>query len=132
MACGRIRSSHVVQVIILIDMNLSPVWVEYFSAHSIEAIHWSVIGDPKAEDPVIMRYARENEMIVFTHDLDFGNILAVTHARGPSVIQARVEDPIPSVIGDAVVSAIAEFDVHLRRGALITLDPDRLQNIIHR
>jgi predicted nuclease of predicted toxin-antitoxin system len=64
---------------------------------------------------------------VFTHDLDFGNILAVTHARGPSVIQARIEDPIPSTIGDAVAAAIVENAAHLERGALITLDPDRLR-----
>jgi len=29
-----------------------------------------------------------------THDLDFGDILAITHAPGPSVIQARVDDPV--------------------------------------
>jgi predicted nuclease of predicted toxin-antitoxin system len=115
---------------ILIDMNLSPVWVEYLVARSIEAVHWSAIGDPKANDRTIMEYARSADMVVFTHDLDFGNILAVTHALGPSVIQARVEDPVPSVIGEAVLAAIAEHAVHLRRGALITLDPDRLRTRI--
>ena len=74
-----------------------------------------------------MDYAREAGFVVFTHDLDFGNVLAVTRARGPSVIQARVEDPIPSVIGDAVVAAIIEHEDDLCRGALITLDPDRLR-----
>jgi hypothetical protein len=54
-----------------------------------------------------------------------GNILAVTHARGPSVIQARVQDPVPATIGEAVVAAIADHAAHLERGALITLDPDK-------
>jgi predicted nuclease of predicted toxin-antitoxin system len=74
-----------------------------------------------------MDFARENRWVVFTHDLDFGNILAVTHARGPSVIQARVEDPVPSTIGEAVAVAILENAAHLERDALITLDPDRLR-----
>jgi predicted nuclease of predicted toxin-antitoxin system len=112
---------------ILIDMNLTPEWVEYLAEQSIKALHWSIVGDPKAEDPAIMDYARKTGMVVFTHDLDFGNILAVTHALGPSVIQARVEDPVPEVIGEAVVSAIRDYEADLQRGALITLDPDRLR-----
>jgi predicted nuclease of predicted toxin-antitoxin system len=108
-------------------MNLSPTWVEFFAAREIESVHWSDVGDPKALDPVIMEFARENRLVVFTHDLDFGNILAVTHARGPSVIQARVEDPVPAVIGDAVVTAIVENAAYLERGALVTLDPDKLR-----
>lgn len=77
-----------------------------------------------------MTYARDKAFVVFTHDLDFGNIMAVTHARGPSVIQARVEDPVPATIGETVVAAIVEHAAHLERGALVTLDPDRLRTRI--
>jgi predicted nuclease of predicted toxin-antitoxin system len=112
---------------ILIDMNLSPTWVEFFASRQIESVHWSEVGDPRALDPEIMAFAGEQQWVVFTHDLDFGNILAVTHARGPSVIQARVEDPVPATIGETVVSAIKENATHLVRGALITLDPDKLR-----
>lgn len=112
---------------ILIDMNLTPAWVGFFDAREIESTHWSVVGNPKALDPEIMTFARQNRLVVFTHDLDFGNILAVTHARGPSVIQARVEDPVPATIGEAIVVAITENAAQLERGALITLDPDRLR-----
>ncbi|HEU4888108.1 MAG TPA: DUF5615 family PIN-like protein [Thermoanaerobaculia bacterium] len=110
---------------IVIDMNLTPAWVEFFATRGIESVHWSDVGDPRALDPEIMSFARENGHVVFTHDLDFGNILAVTNARGPSVIQARVEDPIPATIGEDVVEVITENKTHLERGALITIDPDR-------
>ena len=110
---------------LLIDMNLTPAWVEFLATRQIESVHWSEVGDPKALDPEIMAFAQTQRLVVFTHDLDFGNILAVTHARGPSVIQARVEDPVPGTIGDSVVSVILENATHLERGALITLDPDR-------
>jgi predicted nuclease of predicted toxin-antitoxin system len=115
---------------ILIDMNLSPAWVEFLAGHSIESMHWSAIGDPRAKDPAIMDYARDNGFVVFTHDLDFGSILASTHARGPSVIQARVEDPTPVAIGAVVVSTVVDHAELLRRGALITIDPDRLRTRI--
>ena len=33
---------------VLIDMNLSPLWVAAFSKKEIEATHWASIGDPTA------------------------------------------------------------------------------------
>jgi predicted nuclease of predicted toxin-antitoxin system len=112
---------------IAIDMNLSPSWAEYLNAAGVEAKHWSTLGDSKALDRVIMAYAREREWIVFTHDLDFGNILAVTHALGPSVIQVRTQDPVPEVVGELVLAAIHEHRVLLERGALVTIEPDKLR-----
>lgn len=73
----------------LIDMNLSPEWVDFFRKENLEAVHWSQIGDPRASDTEIFNYAKANDFVVFTHDLDFGAILASTNANAPSVIQAR-------------------------------------------
>ena len=72
---------------ILIDMNLSPDWAAAFAAENIESVHWQAVGDPRAEDAVIMEYARGADYIVFTHDLDFGTLLALTQAESPSVIR---------------------------------------------
>ena len=46
---------------ILIDMNLSPDWVAAFATENIESVHWSAIGNPRAEDTEIMDYARTND-----------------------------------------------------------------------
>lgn len=75
---------------LLIDMNLSPAWVDVFERQGWQAFHWSAVGEPGALDRVILSWARENEYVVFTHDLDFGAILAATNADAPSVIQVRV------------------------------------------
>lgn len=106
-------------------MNLSPTWVEFLTVNGYEARHWSAIGDPRATDESIMRHAREHGFIVFTHDLDFGNILAVTHAAGPSVVQVRTEDPVPSAIGNMLIASLREYESHLNRGALLTVETDR-------
>ena len=109
----------------LIDMNLSPRWVEVFMAAGLDATHWSAIGDPRATDRSIMEWARSNGFIVFTHDLDFGAILAATQASGPSVIQIRAENVLPEDAGDAVITAIRRFQDGLEQGALISVDPVR-------
>lgn len=93
---------------ILIDMNLSPDWTAAFAAAEIESIHWSTVGDPRAEDIEIVEYARTNGCVVFTHDLDFGTILALTHAAGPSVIQVRAQDILPSNLSNTLISVVRD------------------------
>jgi predicted nuclease of predicted toxin-antitoxin system len=61
---------------ILIDMNLLPEWVVTLERHGHRAVHWSMVGDARATDRTIMGWAAERGYLVFTHDLDFGTLLA--------------------------------------------------------
>jgi predicted nuclease of predicted toxin-antitoxin system len=110
---------------ILIDMNLSPDWCQALSQSGIEAIHWSDIGEPTAPDKILMEWAKSNGYIVFTHDLDFGSILAATQADAPSVIQVRVQDTFPEGLVDTVVAVLKQFESQLLGGALITIDKNK-------
>lgn len=107
---------------LLIDMNLSPDWVEVFTQQGWAACHWSTVGDPRATDKTIMEWAHANGYTVFTHDLDFGSILATTRAQGPSVIQIRTQDVMPQSLGSRLVSIIRQYESVLESGALITVD----------
>ena len=112
---------------ILIDMNLSPLWVGYLTDVGIEAVHWMTIGDLAAIDRVILTYAQTQGYIVFTNDLDFGTLLAMMKVSLPSVIQLRNQDLMPDVIGEIVVSALRQFETQLESGALVTIDTTRLR-----
>jgi predicted nuclease of predicted toxin-antitoxin system len=70
---------------LLIDMNMSPELCSRFQALGREALHWSALGASNAPDETIMAYAKNHGLVVLTHDLDFGAILAATRAEGPSV-----------------------------------------------
>jgi predicted nuclease of predicted toxin-antitoxin system len=110
---------------ILVDMNLSPDWVTTLTNHGIAAVHWSTVGDPRAEDALIMNWARENGYVVFTHDLDFGAALALTQAVGPSVIQVRAQDVTPQHLEPAVINVLDNNRSQLEAGCLIVLDEGR-------
>jgi len=110
---------------LLVDMNLSPRWVSVLANAGIDAAHWSTLGAINAPDSEIMAYARVNNYIVLTHDLDFGAILAATHGEKPSVVQIRAEDVSPDVIGPQVVAALQQMASELEEGALLTIDPNR-------
>ena len=107
---------------ILIDMNLSPDWTAVFAAENIESVHWSTVGDPRAEDTEIMEYARSGGYVVFTHDLDFGTLLALTQAENPSVVQVRTQNILPSHLANTVIAVLRSNQESLGQGALIVVD----------
>jgi predicted nuclease of predicted toxin-antitoxin system len=109
----------------LIDMNLSPDWISVFEAEGWEAVHWSSVGNPAAEDNDVLGWARENKCIVFTHDLDFGTMLLFAGHHAPSVVQLRAQETSPSTMGSVVVLAIKQLAKELDHGALVTIDPTR-------
>jgi len=69
-----------------------------------------------------MEWARENGYVVFTHDLDYGTLLATTRAQGPSVIQVRTQDVMPQSLGSRLVQMLRQYESELEKGALITVD----------
>jgi predicted nuclease of predicted toxin-antitoxin system len=71
---------------LLIDMNLTPRWVQYLADAGHECSHWSDIGPITAPDAAICSCARECGFVLITNDLDFPQILAHTAEAKPSVI----------------------------------------------
>lgn len=110
---------------LLVDMNLSPRWINALAVAGIESAHWSTLGARNAPDTEIMAFAAANDYVVLTHDLDFVAILAATQGEKPSVVQIRAEDVSPDVIGAPVVSALRQMADELEAGALVTVDPNR-------
>lgn len=107
---------------LVLDMCLSIEWVDFLAAHGIESWHWSEIGDPCASDREILAHAHREGIIIFTNDLDFTRLLALTHAAGPSVLQIRGVALLPEDAGDLVLEALSVCEDELDQGALVVID----------
>lgn len=112
---------------LLIDVCLTPEWVGYFAQHHIASVHWSSPGPIDADDRVIFEYAKTEGYVVFTHDLDFGTLLAHAGSHKPSIIQARVDDITPDGLGPILRAALRQFRDQLEAGAIVTILPDRMK-----
>ncbi len=110
---------------LLVDMNLSPLWINTLADADIDSIHWSSVGAATAADPEIMAFAKTQGYVVLTNDLDFSAILAVSHGEKPSVVQIRAGNLNPSAIGALVIDAIRQMSDALESGALVTIEPGR-------
>lgn len=106
---------------ILVDMNLSPERVEVLRQAGCAAVHWSAVGKADARDTELMAWALENESVIFTNDLDFGRLLALTFATGPSVLQVRDAYLLPEDIAESVIAVLRQENEALRQGALVVL-----------
>jgi predicted nuclease of predicted toxin-antitoxin system len=107
---------------LLVDMNLSPSWVDRLAQHGLEAVHWPTIGAATAPDNEILARAHQQALVLITNDLDFSAILAAGAVDGPSVVQIRTQD----LLSDGAVSVIAKaLEAHreeIERGALLSID----------
>ena len=110
---------------LLVDMNLSTEWVPLLQAAGHEAVHWSEVGNPRAPDSELMAWAHARNYAVFTHDLDFGTMLALSQAEGPSVLQVRCLNVLPEAISALVLQLLDSYSEALDQGALIVADEQR-------
>ena len=107
---------------LLIDMNLTPRWVQYLINANHQSMHWSDVGPSTAPDASICAYARDHEFVIITNDLDFPQILAYTAEAKPSVVLLRGEPLVPEKRGATLLSAISQCEDDLRSGAILTID----------
>jgi predicted nuclease of predicted toxin-antitoxin system len=107
---------------LLVDMNLSPSWIEQLAKHGIEAVHWSTVGAPTAGDDEILSWARVRGFVLLTHDLDFSAILAASSEVAPSVVQVRMQDLLSERALEAIVTAVNAHANVIELGALMSID----------
>jgi predicted nuclease of predicted toxin-antitoxin system len=87
-----------------------------------EPTHWTQTGELGAAVDIVFQYARKNGCVLLSQDLDFTRMLALSGAHLPSVIQLRVESPLPARIGDQVLFVLKTFAEELAAGCLVSVD----------
>ena len=107
---------------LLLDMNLSPKLADALTSRGITAIHWVAVGAPDAMDTEIMSYAKDNDYVVVTHDLDFSAILSVTHGQRPSIIQIRAQNLNITQIAEMITVAVLQNAADIEQGAILSID----------
>jgi len=107
---------------IIVDMCLSPKWVDPLNAAGMEARHWSTLGAGDAPDSSIFDFARQDGSVILTADLDFGALLAGARSGKPSVIQLRLPRISLEKAWEPTLRALTQFRPEIDAGALVTID----------
>lgn len=112
---------------IVVDMNLSPEWVQVFASSGWTARHWSGIGKGDAEDEEIFHWATANDHVLFTQDLDFPQILFTSRSGKPSVVLVRIKNELDAAQRNRVCAAIRQAIVNLQAGAILVIDDHHIR-----
>jgi predicted nuclease of predicted toxin-antitoxin system len=112
---------------LLVDMNLSPVWIVFLEQAGFEVIRWSQVGAADDFDATLFAWAIEHDHVILTHDQDFSTILALGRHGKPSVVLLRTSDLVPVSVGSRVVQCLRNHAEDLERGALLVLEDTRIR-----
>jgi len=107
---------------ILLDMNIPFKYAALLAKKGLEVMRWPDVGAPDAADLEIMAYARNNDFIVLTCDLDFSAILSITHELKPSVAQIRASVHHAEQAVDLIASALFRYADDLKKGAILSIN----------
>jgi predicted nuclease of predicted toxin-antitoxin system len=105
---------------IIVDMCLSPKWVDALNAEGMDARHWSFLGARDAPDSSIFDFARGDGSAILTADLDFGTLLA--GARSGKPVQLRLPRIGLEKASEPTLRALTQFRAEIDAGALVTID----------
>ena len=105
----------------LIDMNLTPRWVEYLEIRGHSACQTSSIVRASAPDENIVDLATERGDVVLTADHDFCRIILLSGADSPSIVLLRTVSEVPEDVGELVLNAVELHSTELAAGAFVTV-----------
>lgn len=111
----------------LADMGISPRTVDRLQEWGYDAVHLHELGLDCLPDGDILDKARRENWIVLTHDLDFGELLAISRAELPSVITFRLRDMRADNVNRHLVALLARHPSSLEQGAIITVTERRIR-----
>jgi predicted nuclease of predicted toxin-antitoxin system len=109
------------------DMGISPRNIAFLREQGIEAVHLHELGLEQLPDTDIVRKAREEGHIILTHDLDFGELLALSGADVPSVVIFRLQNMRPDNVNRYLKILVTDHHAALHEGAIAIVNETRIR-----
>lgn len=111
----------------LADMGISPRVVEELRQKGYDAVHLREENLFQALDSKILEKARQEDRILLTHDLDFGELLAASGGVLPSVIIFRLKDMRAQNVSLHLFSIINQQSEALNMGAVCSVTEKKIR-----
>lgn len=80
-----------------------------------------------AEDIEILEFARRENRVVITQDLDFSSLLALGGYEKPSLITFRLSVPDPETITQKLLEFLPQIADRLAEGCAVTIDDRKVR-----
>lgn len=111
----------------LADMGISPKTVAFLQSFGHDAVHLHDQSLDRLEDSAILAKAQEEDRILLTHDLDFGELIAVSGVRLPSIVVFRLRNMRPEMVSRYLQGIIDQHWESLEKGAIISVTEGQIR-----
>ena len=107
---------------LLANMNISPETVNALQEKGLDIVRVSQILPVTSSDAEILDFARRENRVVVTQDLDFSALLALGGFDRPSVITMRMTVSDPAAITQKLLELLPEIQDMLAKGCAVSVD----------
>jgi predicted nuclease of predicted toxin-antitoxin system len=111
----------------LADMGISPLTAAFLRGIGHDILHLHELGLDRLLDPDILAKTRDEDRILLTSDLGFGDLLAHSGAGLPSVVIFRLSDMRPRSVNAHMAKLLGQFATELETGAIASVTDARIR-----
>ena len=111
----------------LVDMNLSPKIVTDLRQQDWDILRVSQVVPMDAPDSEILEFARQQNRVIITQDLDFSSLLALGGYEKPSLITFRLSVPDPETITRKLLELLPDIEEELLAGCAVAINDRRVR-----
>jgi len=112
---------------LLVDEALQDAVAHQLAAAGHDTTHVRLLGLSGHTDDEVMTLALSDNRVLVTTDTDFGTILALTGAAGPSVVLLRGTGDSVHERVTAILEVLPRVEHELSEGAVVVIEPDRFR-----
>jgi predicted nuclease of predicted toxin-antitoxin system len=103
-------------------MNISPQTVAFLRQRGWDIIRIPEVLPATASDREILEFARQQERVIVTQDLDFSTLLALSGYNQPSLITLRLMVSDPETVNQKLIEILPGKEEALKEGSAVVID----------
>jgi predicted nuclease of predicted toxin-antitoxin system len=112
---------------LLADIHISPITVAALKQAEWDIIRVSDVLPTTTPDHEILEYARQENRVVVTQDLDFSMLVALGGYSEPSLITLRLSRADPNIVTQKLLEILPQIEQQLQEGCAITVEDENLR-----
>jgi len=112
---------------LLADVHISPKTVADLQKQGYEIMRSSEVLPANAPDINILEFARTENWVVLTQDLDFSMLVALSRYSQPSLITLRLSSAKPDIVTQKLLEVLPQIEEALKEGSAITIQDESIR-----
>ena len=112
---------------LLADVHISPKTVGDLQKQGYEIMRSSEVLPANAPDINILEFARTENWVILTQDLDFSMLVALSRYSQPSLITLRLSSAKPDIVTQKLLDVLPQIEEALQEGSAITIQDESIR-----